>query len=184
MTTFDKELDTSGLTCPMPVMKCKKFLQMLTTGQVLHLMATDPGTKSDIPALVGITGDQIIKTSEEGGTVHFFIKKAQQKRGNCCRTAIRETIFLECFFDRGFSICVGLPGFVGFVWWGQRILAAKKWESVSASGCKSANETEVYTTIRAGDLCVCARRSVSCTVSNWHGLRSSLAECYRLAAKS
>lgn len=76
MPTFDKELDTSGLTCPMPVMKCKKFLQTLTTGQVLHLMTTDTGTKSDIPALVGITGDQIIETSEEDGKIHFYIKKA------------------------------------------------------------------------------------------------------------
>lgn len=75
MPTFDKELDASGLTCPMPVMKCKKILKTLTAGQVLHLMATDPGTKSDIPSLVGMTGDQIIETSEEGGKVHFYIKK-------------------------------------------------------------------------------------------------------------
>ena len=75
MPTFDKELDTSGLTCPMPVMKCKKILQTLTTGQVLHLVATDPGTKSDIPALIDKTGDQIIESSEENGNVHFYIKK-------------------------------------------------------------------------------------------------------------
>jgi len=75
MPTFDTELDTSGLTCPMPVMKCKKTLQALAAGQVLHLMATDPGTKSDIPALVGKTGDQILETSEEGGKYHFYIKK-------------------------------------------------------------------------------------------------------------
>jgi tRNA 2-thiouridine synthesizing protein A len=76
MPAFDKELDTSGLTCPMPVMKAKKMLQTLTTGQVLHLMATDPGTRSDIPALVRKTGDQIIDTKEEDGKIHFYIKKA------------------------------------------------------------------------------------------------------------
>ena len=75
MPNFDKELDASGLTCPMPVMKTKKMLQTLTSGQVLHLIATDPGTKSDIPALVGKTGDQIIETSEQDKTVHFYIKK-------------------------------------------------------------------------------------------------------------
>ena len=48
MATFDKELDTTGLSCPMPVMKCKKMLQSLAAGQVLHLLATDPGTRSDI----------------------------------------------------------------------------------------------------------------------------------------
>ncbi len=76
MPKFDKELDASGLTCPMPVMKAKKMLQSLTSGQVLHLIATDPGTKSDIPALVGKTGDQIIETSEQDKTLHFYIKKA------------------------------------------------------------------------------------------------------------
>ena len=76
MPTFDKELDTTGLTCPMPVMKAKKMLQSLTAGQVLHLLATDPGTRSDIPALVGKTGDQIVETSEKDGKIHFYIKKA------------------------------------------------------------------------------------------------------------
>ena len=75
MPTFDKELDTTGLTCPMPVMKCKKMLQSLTAGQVLHLLATDVGTKSDIPALVNKTGDQIMETSEADGKIHFYIKK-------------------------------------------------------------------------------------------------------------
>ncbi|BAV34529.1 response regulator SirA [Sulfuricaulis limicola] len=76
MPTFDKELDTSGLNCPMPVMKTKKMLQSLEAGQVLHLLATDVGTKSDIPALVNKTGDQIVETSEEGGKFHFYIRKA------------------------------------------------------------------------------------------------------------
>lgn len=76
MPTFDKELDTSGLNCPMPIMKTKKMLQSLSTGQVLHLLATDPGTRSDIPALISKTGDQLIETSEEGGKIHFYIKKA------------------------------------------------------------------------------------------------------------
>lgn len=76
MPTFDKELDTSGLNCPMPVMKCKKMLQSLAAGQVLHLLTTDIGTRSDIPALVNKTGDQIVETSEEGGKFHFYIRKA------------------------------------------------------------------------------------------------------------
>lgn len=75
MPTFDKELDTTGLNCPMPVMKAKKMLQTLAAGEVLHLMATDPGTRSDIPALVDKTGDQLLETSEEGGKIHFYIKK-------------------------------------------------------------------------------------------------------------
>jgi len=77
MPTFDKELDTSGLSCPMPVMKCKKILQSLAPGQVLHLLATDIGTKSDIPALVSKTGDQIVESSEADGKIHFYIKKGR-----------------------------------------------------------------------------------------------------------
>ena len=76
MPKFDKELDTTGLNCPMPIMKTKKMLQSLGAGQVLHLLATDPGTRSDIPALINKTGDQLIETSEEGGKIHFYIKKA------------------------------------------------------------------------------------------------------------
>lgn len=77
MPTFDKELDTSGLNCPMPVMKCKKMLQSLAAGQVLHLLATDIGAKSDIPALVNKTGDRIVETSEADGKIHFYIKKGR-----------------------------------------------------------------------------------------------------------
>ena len=76
MPTFDKELDATGLTCPMPIMKTKKMLQTLSAGQVLHLIATDPGTKSDIPALLGKTGDQMIESSVADKTFHFYIRKS------------------------------------------------------------------------------------------------------------
>jgi len=75
MPTFDKELDATGLTCPMPIMKTKKMLQTLSAGQVLHLIATDPGTRSDIPALLGKTGDHIIETSITDDKFHFYIRK-------------------------------------------------------------------------------------------------------------
>lgn len=75
MQTFDKELDASGLTCPMPIMKAKKMLQTLSAGQVLHLIATDPGTKSDIPALLGKTGDQMIEANMVDKKFHFYIRK-------------------------------------------------------------------------------------------------------------
>jgi tRNA 2-thiouridine synthesizing protein A len=75
MPTFDKELDASGLTCPMPIMKTKKMLQTLSAGQILHLIATDPGTKSDIPTLLGKTGDQIIESSVVDKKFHFYIRK-------------------------------------------------------------------------------------------------------------
>ena len=76
MQTFDRELDATGLTCPAPIMKTKKMLQSLSAGQVLHLIATDPGTKSDIPVLLGTTGDQIIETVVDDNKLHFYIRKA------------------------------------------------------------------------------------------------------------
>ena len=76
MPNYDKELDTSGLTCPMPVMKCKKALQSLSGGQVLHLLATDPGTLADIPALIKKLGGEILESGEQEGKIHFYIKKA------------------------------------------------------------------------------------------------------------
>jgi len=72
---FDQELDTSGLTCPLPVMKTKKALKKLEAGQVLHLIATDPATGDDIPGLVDQMGSSIEETNEDGGKYHFYIKK-------------------------------------------------------------------------------------------------------------
>lgn len=75
MTDFDQELDTSGLNCPMPVMKASKALRKMDSGQVLHLISTDSGTNDDIPGLVDNIGASIIESSEEGGVYHIYIKK-------------------------------------------------------------------------------------------------------------
>jgi len=72
---FDQELDTSGLSCPMPVMKTKKALKKLESGQVLHLIATDPATGDDIPGLVEEMASNIEAANEDGGKYHFYIKK-------------------------------------------------------------------------------------------------------------
>ncbi|GMQ88437.1 MAG: sulfurtransferase TusA [Gammaproteobacteria bacterium] len=75
MAEFDQELDTSGLNCPMPVMKTKKTLKGLESGQVLHVIATDPGSAEDIPDLLETTGDSMLESSQDGGSYHFYIKK-------------------------------------------------------------------------------------------------------------
>jgi tRNA 2-thiouridine synthesizing protein A len=76
MSNFDQELDTSGLNCPMPVMRTKKTLKSMNSGTVLHVIATDPGSAEDIPDLLDTTGDSMVSTSQDGGTYHFYIKKA------------------------------------------------------------------------------------------------------------
>ena len=73
--TPDKVLDTSGLNCPLPVLKTKKAMEGLQSGQILQVISTDPGSKADIPAFCNRTGHQLLETIEEGGKIIFFIKK-------------------------------------------------------------------------------------------------------------
>lgn len=75
MANFDVQLDTSGLSCPMPVMKCGKELRKMTSGQVLYLKATDSASVDDIKTMLKGSKDSLIESSESGGTFHFYIKK-------------------------------------------------------------------------------------------------------------
>ncbi|MEK6678348.1 MAG: sulfurtransferase TusA family protein [Nitrospirota bacterium] len=72
----DKVLDCKGLSCPMPVLKTKKAIEELKSGQVLEMIATDPGSKNDMEAWANRTGNPIVGTKEDGGTYIFFIKKS------------------------------------------------------------------------------------------------------------
>ncbi len=71
----DVVLDTKGMNCPMPVLKTKKAIDALSSGQVLEVVATDKGSKSDIPALLKRLGHELLDTKEEGDVIEFFIKK-------------------------------------------------------------------------------------------------------------
>lgn len=73
---MEKELDCLGLKCPMPVLKAKKELKKLNSGDVLTLTVDDKGALKDIPALVSKTGDEIIQTNEDGSIITFKIQKA------------------------------------------------------------------------------------------------------------
>ncbi|HEB99726.1 MAG TPA: sulfurtransferase TusA family protein [Thiotrichales bacterium] len=75
MPEFNQELDTSGLNCPMPVMKTKKALKGMNAGEVLHVIATDPASNEDIPALIEELDAEIIESGQEGGAYHFYIRK-------------------------------------------------------------------------------------------------------------
>jgi tRNA 2-thiouridine synthesizing protein A len=76
MADFDKELDASGLNCPLPILRAKKSLAGMSTGQVLHIIATDPGSVKDFEAFAKQTGNELMESKEEGGKFHFLIKKA------------------------------------------------------------------------------------------------------------
>jgi len=72
---FDKEFDASGLACPMPIVKTKKSLADMAAGQVLRVVATDPGSTADMQAFAEQTGHTLLSSSQEGGKYVFMIKK-------------------------------------------------------------------------------------------------------------
>ena len=72
---FDKELDASGLSCPLPILKTKKALNELTSGQVLKVVSTDPGSVKDMQAFSKQTGNALLSSAEENNAYVFFMQK-------------------------------------------------------------------------------------------------------------
>lgn len=75
-TTIDAELDAAGLNCPLPILKTKKALAALAGGQVLRVIATDPGSVRDFHAYTRQTGHALLECSTEGERYVFVIRKA------------------------------------------------------------------------------------------------------------
>jgi tRNA 2-thiouridine synthesizing protein A len=75
-THFDQELDARGLNCPLPILRAKKALNGLGAGQVLRIMATDPGSVKDFEAFAKQTGNELLESSESKGEFHFLMRKA------------------------------------------------------------------------------------------------------------
>ena len=71
----DQTLDAKGLNCPLPILRAKKALKGMTTGQVLAIEATDPGSAADFEAFCNQTGNELLSASEAGGVYAFEIKK-------------------------------------------------------------------------------------------------------------
>lgn len=76
MADFDRELDASGLNCPLPILRAKKTLADMESGQVLHIIATDPGSVKDFEAFAKQTGNILESSGEEGGKFTFMMKKS------------------------------------------------------------------------------------------------------------
>jgi tRNA 2-thiouridine synthesizing protein A len=72
---FDKELDARGLNCPLPILKAKKALADMKTGQVLRIVATDPGAVKDFEAFSKQTGNALLEHSAADKEFTFFLKK-------------------------------------------------------------------------------------------------------------
>lgn len=75
MANFDQELDASGLNCPLPILRAKKALVGMSAGQVLHIIATDPGSVKDFEAFAKQTGNELNESREDGGKFYFLLKK-------------------------------------------------------------------------------------------------------------
>ena len=73
--TPDQTLDCSGMSCPMPILKTKKAVDGLQIGQVLKMIATDPGSTADMDAWTQKTGHQLVGSEQEGGKFIFYIKR-------------------------------------------------------------------------------------------------------------
>ena len=72
---FQKELDARGLNCPLPILRCKKALAEITDGQVLKVMATDPGSVKDFQAFCKQTGHELLSLETQEKEFIFHIRK-------------------------------------------------------------------------------------------------------------
>jgi tRNA 2-thiouridine synthesizing protein A len=72
---FTKELDARGLSCPLPILKTKKALNEIMSGEVLKILATDPGAVKDMQAFSNQTGHPLLASTEENKAFVFYLRK-------------------------------------------------------------------------------------------------------------
>jgi len=72
---FDKELDARGLNCPLPILRSKKALTDMASGQVLRVLSTDPGSVKDFDAFAKQTGNQLLESAEKDKVFEFYLKR-------------------------------------------------------------------------------------------------------------
>ena len=71
----DKVFDLKGLPCPMPVVKVSKGIKEVEIGQIIEAHSTDPGSLTDFPAWARTSGNEILKTEQDGEVIKFFIER-------------------------------------------------------------------------------------------------------------
>ena len=70
-----KEIDTRGLNCPLPILKAKKALADMESGELLKVLATDVGSLRDFQAFAKQTGNQLLSCDESGPVFEFYFKR-------------------------------------------------------------------------------------------------------------
>ncbi len=76
MNQYTEKFDATGLNCPMPILRSKKMLNTLASGDVLYVISTDSGSVRDFEAFCKQTGNELLESSEDEGKYHYYIKKA------------------------------------------------------------------------------------------------------------
>jgi len=71
----EKTMDLKGLPCPMPVVKVSKGIKEVAVGQIIEALSTDPGSLTDFPAWARTSGNEIVKTEQDGDVIKFYIKR-------------------------------------------------------------------------------------------------------------
>ncbi len=72
----DQTLDAKGLNCPLPILKAKKTIKSMNSGETLEILSTDPGSVADFEAFCRQTGNELVSSSSEGDVYTFLIKIA------------------------------------------------------------------------------------------------------------
>nr|MBL8410966.1 sulfurtransferase TusA family protein [Dechloromonas sp.] len=72
---FDRDLDVKGLNCPLPILRTKKALAEMESGQILRVLATDSGSLKDFPAFAKQTGNELVEQREENRVFEFYLKR-------------------------------------------------------------------------------------------------------------
>ena len=70
----DETLDCRGLNCPMPLLKTKKAIKEMTSGQIIEVLGTDPGTRNDFPSFAKKSGHEYLGEKEDEGFMRFYLK--------------------------------------------------------------------------------------------------------------
>ena len=70
----DEVLDCSGLSCPQPILKTKKAIKGMSSGQILKMTSTDPGTNKDMTTFCAKTGNELLEKEDRDGATDFYVK--------------------------------------------------------------------------------------------------------------
>ena len=75
MQQHDREVDARGLNCPLPILRTKKALNDMSSGQIIRILATDPASVRDFQAFARQTGNELVEHGEQDGAFFFLMKR-------------------------------------------------------------------------------------------------------------